>query len=163
MPRGLPRSYIKKASRELGKGASWSSVFKRAWQLYKGSKVHQAIKGSRNPKSKKTKRRGGFEMTKKKRRYKRSMTIPLAPIIGFLGTPAVTNAIPHFMQGNWEEGFHYMKNLVGLWRDGSFHFDTLISNMTPIIIGLLAHKFIGGSPLNLNRTLARHKIPLIRI
>jgi len=167
MPRGVPGTYIKKAKTELGKGASWHDVFKRAWQLYKGSKVYKAVsgnpgkKGSRKKKSK-SKRRVAY-MPKKKRRYRRSMTIPLAPIAGFVAAPATQRMFDGVLKGDWEKVKGAMMNFVGMWSDGTWHFDELAKNITPIVVGLLVHKFVGGSPLNLNRTLARHKIPLIRI
>ena len=163
MPRGLPASYIKKAKKELGKGASFSRIFKRAWQLYKGSKVYKALKGENPRKKSKTKKGGSRKVARKKRRYSRKMTIPLAPVIGFLGTEAMQNTIKNLMAGKHQEAMRYLPHLVGLHSDGTFHWQTLLNNMTPIIIGLLVHKFVGGSPLNLNRTLARHKVPLIRI
>jgi len=165
MPRGLPRSYIKKASRELGKGASWSSVFKRAWQLYKGSKVHQAIKSSRKSNPKKTKRRrGGLKMTRRKRRRSRSLTIPLAPIAGLIA--GIAEPINYAIQGDYNSAMEVVvRNYTGYsMQHKSFNpVEYLPRGLLPLIGGLLVHKFVGGSPLNLNRILARNKVPLIRI
>jgi len=164
MPRGLPSSYIKKAKRELGKGASWSRVFKRAWELYKGSKVYEAVKGNPGKKSSRKKKKGGSRLAKKKSRRRRSFSIPLAPIGGFLASPGIQRSIKGVMAGNWDEAMAGLQNLVGwLPSKNQWNFNTFIQNITPILAGLLVHKFVGGKPLNLNRTLARAGVPLIRI
>ena len=166
MPRGLPASYIKKAKRELGKGASWHDIFKRAWELYKGSKVYKAVSGNptkkKGSRKKSSKKRSVSRMPKKKRRYSRKMTIPLAPLMGVI--PMVQKPIEALVQGNFNEAVERAKwNILGINRENQFVPQKFIANITPLIIGLLVHKFVGGSPLNLNRTLARHKIPIIRI
>lgn len=166
MPRGLPASYIKKAKRELGKGASWHDVFKRAWELYKGSKVYKAVSGNptskRGSRKKSSKKRSVSRMPKKKRRYRRTLTIPLAPLMGII--PMVDEAVNSAMKGDWNMALRHLQwHVLGIDSTGKFHIDKAISNFIPLVIGLLIHKFVGGSPLNLNRTLARHKIPLIRI
>jgi len=167
MPRGLPASYIKKAKRELGKGASWHDIFKRAWELYKGSKVYEAVSGNPSKKRgsrKKTSRKGGSRtVAKKKRRYRRSMTIPLAPVIGL--AVGMAEPVDKLIKGDVTGAVHDLAlNYTGFSTiDKKFHPEYLKKGLVPLIIGLLVHKFVGGAPLNLNRMLARHKIPLIRI
>ena len=166
MPRGLPASYIKKAKRELGKGASWHDVFKRAWELYKGSKVYKAVSGNptkkKGSRKKSTSKRSISRMAKKKRRVKRSLTIPLAPVAGLayaLGEP-----VRLALNGEWDNCFRALRwRFTGIGDDGKFHIEGIKDGLLPVIAGLLVHKFVGGSPLNLNRMLARNKIPLIRI
>jgi len=175
LPRGLPASYIKKAKRELGKGASWHDVFKRAWELYKGSKVYKAVSG--NPSKKKgsrkksSKRRGLSLAKKKKRRYSRSLTIPLAPIAGLVAGLTMPpregreSVLTNVLQGDWQNAFNAL-TMVYTGYDpvtGEWSFESLKRGLLPLIGGFLVHKFVGGSPLNVNRILARHKIPLIRI
>jgi len=104
-----------------------------------------------------------ISMTKKKKRRSHSLTIPLAPIIGVISAPAVGNTIKAAMRGDVDAAIRSAKGFVGIWGDGSFHAETLIANLTPVVIGLLVHKFVGGAPLNLNRTLARANVPFIRI
>jgi len=172
MPKGLPASYIRKARRELGKGASFSRIFKRAWQLYKGSKVYKALKGNPgNPRKKSKKRKGGSRKVarRKSRRRSRSLTIPLAPTLGiasgFLTSASGTDTpINAFINGRWQDGmWHLMMNFTGYnFKDGSWNI-TRAKALWATIAGLLIHKFVGGSPLNLNRLLARNKVPLIRI
>jgi len=169
MPRGLPASYIKRAKRELGKGASFSRIFKRAWQLYKGSKVYKALKG--NPRKSTKKRKGGSRRVARRRksRRSRSLTIPLAPTLGiasgFLTSASGTDTpVKAFLDGRFEDGmWHLMMNFTGYnFKDGSFNI-MRAKSLWATIAGLLIHKFVGGSPLNLNRLLARNKVPLIRI
>lgn len=165
MPKGLPASYIRKARKELGKGASFSRIFKRAWELYKGSKVYKALKGNPgNPRKKSKSRKGGRKMAKKRRRRRTSMTIPLAPIAGFIAAPATRRIIDDITKGAWDDIPNALGNYVGYAPSAKkWTWQLLMENLGPIITGLLVHKFVGGPPLNLNRVLARHKIPLIRI
>jgi len=46
----------------------------------------------------------------------------------------------------------------GVWRPG-----LLKQGLGSLIIGALVHKFVGGSPLNVNRALGRAKIPFLRL
>ena len=172
MPRGLPASYIKKAKRELGKGASHSDIFKRAWELFRGSKVYKALKGNPgNPRKKSKKRKGGSKGVAKKKKYRRSrsLTIPLAPTLG-IASGFLTSAsgedtpLNAFINGRWKDGmWHLMMNFTGYnFKDGSWNI-TRATALWATIAGLLIHKFVGGSPLNLNRLLARSRVPLIRI
>lgn len=168
MPRGLPRSYIKKAAKQ---GGSWSQIFKRAWRLYKGSKVHKAVKaakGSRKSTRKKTKRRVGRKMSKKKRRRSGGLTIPLAPIMGlaagFAG-PMGDSPIEYAMQKDWRSFFvRLAKSYTGFdVNTGGWSAQYLANGVLPLLAGVLVHKFVGGPPLNFNKMLARNKIPFIRI
>lgn len=102
-------------------------------------------------------------MARKSRRRRAGLTIPLAPVIG-LGV-GVVPAVQKAMQSNWEGAVHDLAlNYLGYSTiDGKFHFEHLSKGLYPLILGVLIHKFVGGSPLNFNRLLARAKIPLIRI
>jgi len=157
MAKGLPKWAIKEAK---ARGAK--NIFAYAWTLVK----RKGKKGSRksNPK---TKRRGGKKMARRKRSYRRSMTIPLAPIAG-LAAGLATPLHKGIVEGNWfgetNSFISWLKyNYLGITPEGNFSMDGLKNGLLPLIAGLLVHKFVGGSPLNLNRMLARHKIPLIRI
>lgn len=108
------------------------------------------------------------KMVRRYRRYpKRSrrsggMTIPLAPIVGF--APMVLPALDKALKGDMNEaGVQLMWNTIGVARDGGFSPQKLLANITPLIVGLLIHKFVGGRPLNLNGILAKAKVPFIRI
>jgi len=152
MAKGLPKWAIKEAR---ARGAK--NVFAYAWTL-----VKRKGKGSRksNPK---TKRRGGVKMARRKRRsYRRSLTIPLAPVAG-LGS-MVADSIQFALSGDINKALLDLRwKFTGIDYTGRFYPDRLVQHYLPLIAGLLIHKFVGGAPLNLNRTLARHKIPLIRI
>ena len=169
MPKGLPASYIKRAKRELGKGASFSRIFKRAWELYKGSKVYKAVKGNPRSKKSKTKKGGSRKVAKKKSRRIRSFTIPLAPVIGIsagLFTPAKGHSsgpINQLMAGNWEDAFRQLaKNYTGVdISTGKWDFEALQRGLLPLIIGIATHKL--ASYLGVNRALGRARVPLIRI
>jgi len=90
------------------------------------------------------------------------MTIPLAPIMGLL--PMVNRGITAAMAGDLPTAMtHLTYDTIGVDGAGVFHGDKLISNILPLVAGLLVHKFVGGPPLNLNRILANAKIPFIRI
>jgi len=172
LPRGLPASYIKKAKRELGKGASWHDIFKRAWELYKGSKVYKAVSG--NPSSKKgsrkksTKKRSVSRMAKKKRSYRRKTTIPMAAIGGsvagvFIPPPGYGDSpFGYGMKGDFKNAFRtLMVNYTGydpIWNTWKIE---KAMGLWLAIAGIAAHKI--ASVLGINRTLARAKIPLFRI
>ena len=107
-------------------------------------------------------------MSKKKKRSYRSMTIPLAPIIGLAGGfagPMGDSPIEYAMKGDWRSCIvRLMKSYTGYDPNvGGWNWEDLKHGLMPLVGGLLIHKFVGGSPLNLNRVLARNKIPLIRI
>ena len=166
MPRGLPASYIKKAKRELGKGASWHDVFKRAWQLYKGSKVYKAVSNPGNPRKKSKKSKGGRKVAKKKRRRRLSFTIPLAPVAGLAA--GLAEPIQYLIKGDTNNAInHLVYNYTGIPNamqgGGNWDPNGLKKGLLPLVIGLLIHKLVGGPPLNLNRALGRARVPLIRI
>lgn len=90
------------------------------------------------------------------------MTIPLAPIAGLLGSPAIGAMINGVMTGNIDAVSYEAGRFVGI-DAGKFNAGLLLTNITPLIVGLLVHKFVGGPPLNLNRTLAAANVPFLRI
>jgi len=169
MPRGLPASYIKKAKRELGKGASWHDVFKRAWQLYKGSKVYKAVKGNPRKKSsnpKKGKRRG-VSVPKKKRRSRRTKKIPLLPIIGTFAPFAMPSGgygVPYkqIMRGDFENA---AKGLLKLYtgfdvENGTWNIMDA-KGLASVLVGAVGHKI--ASWLGVNRVFGRMPSPLNKL
>ena len=161
MAKGLPKWAIREAK---ARGAK--NIFAYAWTLVK----RKGKKGSRKSNPKKTVRRGGRKMAKKKRRYRRSMTVPLAPILGFaagLTMPAEAQAQSPanlLMAGRFTDALNGMLSNYTGYNVYRQKWDiTYAKGLLPLIMGMLVHKFVGGSPLNLNRMLARHKIPLLRI
>lgn len=125
---------------------------------------------SSNPKSSKKKTGKVKKMAKKKRRRSNTMTIPLAVVAplagGVLGNTVYGTGSPldAAMEGNFGAAANRLSiNFLGYnFDDGSFNI-THARALGALAIGLLVHKFVGGSPLNLNRILASHKIPFIRI
>lgn len=85
--------------------------------------------------------------------------IPLLPIIGIIGTPAITFAISEVMQGRPQNAPTQLRGLVGIQPDGMFHLDTFLSNATPIAAGLAGHWL--ASKFGLNRAIA--KFPLVNL
>ena len=166
MPKGLPASYIKKSA---ARGGSHSQIFKRAWRMYKQSKVGRAIAaGTRRRKSRKRrsnpKRKVKRRMARRRRRKRRySMTIPLAPMIGLIA--GLMKPIDFAMKGDYPNAIeHASMAYTGFSpRYRNWKPERLISGVVPLIAGLLVHKFVGGPPLNLNKILARAKVPFIRI
>jgi len=153
--KGLPKWAIAEARKRGAK-----NIFAYAWSL---------VKRKRSPKPK-TKKRSVRTVAKKKRRYSRSLTIPLAPVAG-MAVPFLNKGIHpdspfnYALKGKWDRvAVGLISNLTGFNPDdSSFKFERIIPNVLPIVGGLLVHKFVGGSPLNLNRLLARARIPLVRI
>ena len=114
---------------------------------------------SASKKPRKVKRR----MTKRKRRRSSGISIPLAPIAGLaagLGEP-----IARVISGDYDGAIVLLgRHYTGFdSKSGTFQPNYLKKGLLPLIAGLLVHKFVGGTPLNLNRVLARAKVPFIRI
>ena len=101
-------------------------------------------------------------MAKKKRRGRRKFTIPIAPIAGFLAGPATRSMITDAIDGNFDGALKNAGQIIGFW-DGKFYPEKVVANIGPMILGALIHKFVGGPPLNLNRTLANAGVPVLRI
>jgi len=167
MPRGLPASYIKKAQRELGSGASWSRVFKRAWQLYKQSSLYKKVyKGERKKSSRKVKRRmpRRRRSSRRKRRVKRKASLAItAGVIASLMSANRNNAFGQIASGDVMGGLQNLSREIVVNYTGwdyvakDWNFGRLLEGYGPIIIGAIAHKIAGW--LGLNRYFS--KIPVI--
>jgi len=100
---------------------------------------------------------------KKRRRGKRAFTIPLAPVAGLAAGLVWPAKLA--MDGKYEEALnHISMNYTGYdsWS-GTWNPNHLMKGLTPLIIGGLVHKFVGGAPLNMNKMLANANVPVIRI
>jgi len=134
---------------------------------YKFVKNLTKSKTSSNPRPSKKKTRKVRKMAKKRRRNNSQITIPLAvvaPLAAGLGEPImnmIADPSPETIKGSLNHiGLIYTGyNAV----EGSFQPEMLSRGLVPLVIGALVHKFVGGSPLNVNRMLARAKVPFIRI
>lgn len=109
-----------------------------------------------------TKRRTKTLGKRRRKRASRKFTIPIAPIAGIIAAPAVRAGINAAVAGDWDGVMHEASKFVG-FADGKFDAFALASNVGPILVGLMVHKFVGGSPLNLNRMLASANVPIVRI
>jgi hypothetical protein len=91
------------------------------------------------------------------------MTIPIAPIAGLAA--GLVGPLQQMMNGDWLGGL----NKIGCSYTGfnainrSFDVMDMKDGVLPLVVGLAVHRFVGGRPINANATLARAKVPLIRI
>ena len=107
-------------------------------------------------------RRNTVARRKGRRRGSRKFTIPIAPIVGLAA--GLAGPIKDLMDGEVEFAVNKLKySYLGLDETNKFKPDALMSGLVPLIVGGLVHKFVGGSPLNLNRMLAQANVPIIRI
>jgi len=68
------------------------------------------------------------------------------------------------IKGDWNMAMESLKqSYLGIMPDGSFNPTLMQHGLLPLVVGVLVHKFVGGSPLNFNRNLAKAKVPYIRI
>ena len=91
------------------------------------------------------------------------MTLPIAPIAGLAATLLNGNIITAVQNNDWV----YLKNrmvynLTGVDDTGKWDAGAMLMNWSPMIAGVLVHKFIGGS-LGVNRMLAKSKVPYVRV
>ena len=102
--------------------------------------------GSSKPTKKVTK-------TAKKKRRRGRRSIPLAPLIGLVGSAA--EPIKRAMGGDWQGAIGEARNIyTGFNEQGKFNAGWLVKGWGPIVLGCLIHKFVGGWPINANRYLA---------
>jgi hypothetical protein len=112
--------------------------------------------------SKKIRRRARRYLGRARRRAAK-MTIPIAPLAGFLATPAVNGAIQNIAVGHWQAVPDNLSHLIGIDPNThGFNMQLAITNWSPMVIGLLVHKIVGGK-LGVNATLAKARIPFLRL
>ena len=93
---------------------------------------------------------------KKRRSGSRKMTVPLA-VMAPIAAIGVING-KELMQGDYNA---VVENFTGYnMVSKSFNYGKAAATYTPLIIGVLAHRFIGPS---VNRALGRAKVPFIRL
>ena len=141
-------------------GDKWAGISARGKRVVKKSKsaAQTAVGITGKSKSKKVKK----TTEKTKRRYK--MTIPIAPTIG-LAVGLIAPAQLLFagkMTAAVEKLAHSYLGIRFATRAPKFDMSGLAQGVLPLVIGLLVHKFVGGS-LGLNRMLGRAKVPLLRL
>jgi len=120
-----------------------------------------------NPRTSEKKARKVRKMTKKKRRNSSGMTFPLAviaPLAAGLGEP-VLNMVADPSPESIKQSLNHIALIYTGYNviNGHVQPEMLNKGLIPLVIGLCVHKFVGGAPLNLNRILARAKVPFIRI
>ena len=160
MPKGLPKSLIKKYG-----------ISKKAWRIFRAGKSKSSTPRTSKT-SRKVKKVARRRYSRKRKRRSGGMTIPLAPLAGLaagLGSGSSwsggASVISRLMEGNIADAakiacYHYTG--VDPYT-GQFSIDGLKTGVLPLVAGALVHKFVGGSPLNINRMLAAARVPFIRI
>lgn len=99
---------------------------------------------------------------RKKKRGKRKFTIPVAPVAGL--AVGMLKPAEEALKGNLNGVIaHLSMNYTG-YDPNAKNFDVmrLKNGLVPLVMGLLVHKFIGGT-LGLNRMLGQANVPVIRI
>lgn len=104
------------------------------------------------------KRRKTRRIYVKAKRRVRKAKIPLLPIVGLVGTPAVQHSIESAMGGQWTAIPKHLSALAGLDWNGKFSFEVAKDNWFPILAGVIGHKL--ASALGINRLFARAPSPL---
>lgn len=89
------------------------------------------------------------------------MTIPIAPIAGLLGMPAMGLIITDVQTGAWQNVGPHAAQMVGVTSAGVFDYNLMLKNVTPLIAGMAVHKIAGI--VGVNRALASAKVPWVRI
>lgn len=151
--KGLPSSYLKAAWKTPG--ATKKNALKRAWAAYRKSKGKSETKAKTKSKSSKTPKGSG------NRKMARVMTVPIAIV-----APIAGNLLwAYESHSKWSGRLNLVSALYTGWDPGlrKFRPGLLKQGLGSLIIGALIHKFVGGAPLNVNRMLARAKVPFIRI
>jgi len=190
VPRGLPRSYLKQAQRELGPGASWRALFKRAWAIYKGTKLPKILRRKKtmsnpirrrrrrylSPAYRPRRRRSPFRRLRWRRRPKK---IPILPVAGF-GAGLIFGAAPgrgsvfDCIKANDMESAakNAVYNITGIdtfdgfkadWMKTLNPFDfTTATALKGLIWGSVASMALGALGINRKFTDATSKIPILK-
>lgn len=120
------------------------------------------VRRKANPKSK---RKTVRKMARRRRsRRRKSMTIPIAPILGLAAGALNEFVLGRALAGDFVgAGKAAVHRYIGIDGDGNFDAAMLAQGLGPLVLGLLIHKFVGGAPLHANRMLGQAGVPLIRI
>lgn len=98
----------------------------------------------------------------KKKHRRKQFTLPVAAIAGF--APIAIHTYQGFKAGGLAGGLNdlsaYTTGYVPV--DNKWKAAHLVEGMTPVIVGGLVHKYIGGR-LGVNRMLASAGVPVIRL
>lgn len=150
-------------------GDKWAGVTSKGKRFVTDTRKQAMSKAG--VKSRSNKSKGGGRKTGKKKgnkNRKRKFTIPIAPTIGLfagLASPSGISVIDHAQRGEWDAiPRRLSRNYLGYAvEDGTWALGELKQGLLPLILGVLIHKFVGGSPLNLNRALGRAGVPILRL
>lgn len=125
-----------------------------------GRKRRKILKESSSPQ---VSRKRTYMSRKRHHRSRGGFTLPIAPILGLVA--GLAKPAEFAMQGNYfAAANHACAAYTGYdINTRSWHAESLMGGLVPLIAGLLVHKFVGGKPLGLNAVLARSGVPFIRI
>ena len=102
-----------------------------------------------------------YRSKKSKHHRRHGFTLPIAVVTGFM--PLGLRVWSKQGSGIQAMGNEVTKNVLGYdWTTGTFDFSMLKFGTLPIILGILIHKFVGGS-LGVNRMLASARVPFLRL
>ena len=102
---------------------------------------------------------------------KRKFKVPIALVAG-IAAGIVTrrpawgaSPVELIMQGRLSQAFDsIVQSYLGYNAPRGYFDPSLMKHgLLPLIAGVLVHKFVGGAPLNVNRSLANAGVPIIRI
>lgn len=101
-----------------------------------------------------------------RKRSKRKMTLPIAPLAGL--AVGMVPAVDVFIKSGGKDLISPIDHLSSVYTgygifSKDWRLDRLAQGLMPLVGGLLIHKFVGGAPLNLNKSLAQAGVPIIRI
>ena len=143
-----------------------SGKFKFVKNLKKS--VGKRLKSRGKPKNKKRRKTASLKRSRRSVnvRMGRKLNLPLALIGGLSAgiVPAIMKAVNGDLLGAADElAFNYAGVAGVAGGNPHFNIEGFKKGLLPLIVGALVHKFVGGAPLNINRTLASSGIPFIRI
>jgi len=111
-------------------------------------------------------------MAKKKHRSSGGFKIPVAPVVGLAagivtsqnGEPSPWENILKGDEGSLRWAFNQLcERYTGYYPpEGNWKPWRMNAGITPLVVGMLVHKFIGGT-LGVNRMLGRAKVPVFRL
>lgn len=114
-----------------------------------------------NRKRVKSKKRGG-SMAKTTKRRRKQFILPVAAILGFV--PLFARSWTYFRASGIEAAAREATSITtgfdtlsGKWNAGNLRYGLL-----PLVLGIMVHKFVGGS-LGINRALGAARVPIIRL
>lgn len=133
------------------------------YKFVKNLTKSRSKKTKNNPKKRRTKTVARRRRIRRIGRRAKKITFPLATIGGLAA--GMAGPVSAAVKGNFEDALNALaRNYTGIDpATGTFNVANLTKGLIPLVIGVSISKFVGGSPLNVNRRLAAAGVPFIRI